>query len=417
MTSQILIQLNNGRDQSCQAWSSASSASVVQIVVTASTVSATAVNDARDLYNHIHNAMRHGKARRQATRCRDTFGPGVQGCWASQHVGPVRRVLVWVADSICSPPPFAVNALSWDKVIVLLPGSASVSALPPGLQHKVVRWYSSGAVAATVPEILTAAAIGSDAFRLFISYRHEDSRKFAEQLFDALSRQQFDVFLDRFRTPPGSDFLERIRHELIDKACVVMLDSEHVGRSAWVAGENAVALRYRLGRMAIDLPGGTQTFAGIRARLDFRTRVSIPVFRANGLPDADIDSAVQFVQRHYLAEISRRPRHQRLLLQNAAARAQVAVTDHHDGLFGASDKAGTKHYVLATSARPPVTEQFRRTCDAATPKERKVIIGPLETQLQTNRLDCEWLAQASQCALVDERRILQAMQHVRQGVL
>ncbi len=416
-TSQILIQLDNGHDRYCQAWSSASSASVVQVVVTASIASTSAVNAARDLYGRIQNALLRGNARRQQSKCGGSFGPGVQGCWASSHSGPVRRVLVWVADNACSPAPFSPNALPWDQAIVLLPNGVPANALPSILRHKVASWYAHGAIAAKVPEILTAATIGSDAFRLFISYRHEDSQVFAEQLFDALSRRQFDVFLDRFRTAPGSDFLERIRHELVDKACVLTLDSARVNRSAWVAGENAVALSYRLGRMAIDLPGGQQTFSGIRARLDLRGRASGPAFQANGLSTPDIDSAVHFVQQHYFAEIGRRPRHQRLLVRNAAARANVSVTARDDGLFEASDATGKKHYVLATSARPPATEQFRRTSDAAMPKERKVIIGPLETQLHTNRIDCEWLARASQCALVDERRIFQAMRHVHQGRL
>lgn len=375
------------------------------------------MDDARELYRLVENTLMNGHAHRQRTACQDTFDPGVKHCWASGHPGAVRRILVWVADATCSPPPFPRGALPWNIALVLLPDGTSARLLPSDLKHQVADWYRSAAIGSKVPGILTAATIGSDAFRLFISYRHEDSKEFAQQLFDALSHQRFDVFLDRFRTPPGNDFLERIRHELLDKACVLTIDSQFVDQSAWVAGENAMALRYKLGQMAVDVPGGQRTFAGIRARLDLQGVDTAANFRKVGLSSAYVDRAVQFVQSHYFAEISRRSRYQRLLVKNAASRAQVVATELADGLFEAKDATGTKDYIVGISARPPATEQFRRTSDAASPHHRKVVVGPVQTQLNAHRLDSEWLGQTSGSALVDERRILKAMQHIHQGLL
>ena len=132
-----------------------------------------------------------------------------------------------------------------------------------------------------------------DAFRVFISYRWDETGAVAQQLFDALSHQQFDVYLDRFRTNPGTDFLERIRFELADKVCVLLLDSQHVGKSVWVRGEYAFARAYKLGPIAFDLPGGIQTFHRIATRCDLRGSVSATSFKGTTqLPTSAIDQAV-----------------------------------------------------------------------------------------------------------------------------
>src|SRR5262249_34826134 len=155
------------------------------------------------------------------------------------------------------------------------------------------------------------------AFRLFISYKHDDCAAVAEQLFDALGHQQFEVYLDRFRTLPGANFLERIRFELADKACVLLLDSSNVGASAWVRGEYAFARKYRMGLMAVDLPGGMQTFHRISSRVQLGQPASPTVSKMTTLPSAEINKVVNFVRNNYAIEMARRFRYQRRIILSA----------------------------------------------------------------------------------------------------
>jgi hypothetical protein len=171
-----------------------------------------------------------------------------------------------------------------------------------------------------------SAGLGLGAFRVFISYRRDDCATFAEQLFDALSREIFDVYLDRFRTLPGTNFVERIRSELADKACVVLLDSRGVALSPWVEGEYAFARLYKLGLMAIDLPGGRRHFHLIGTRLDLRRAKRAANFNAStALSARAVDRAIAFARQHYFGEIARRFRHQRQLIRSSAALAGVAT--------------------------------------------------------------------------------------------
>jgi hypothetical protein len=74
-------------------------------------------------------------------------------------------------------------------------------------------------------EIVDVVVMGAEDRRTFISYLRRDGSGVAEHLADILTELRFDVFLDRFRIPPGADFIERISDELIDKAMVVVVET------------------------------------------------------------------------------------------------------------------------------------------------------------------------------------------------
>src|SRR5262245_59626968 len=99
-----LVQLDNGIDRSCRGWSTLSGSAVTQLVITASRGSPQAANDAKLLHHHTVSALNRNGAVSEPTRCGDSFNPGAEGCWATMHPGPVRRVLIWVADPAVSSP-------------------------------------------------------------------------------------------------------------------------------------------------------------------------------------------------------------------------------------------------------------------------------------------------------------------------
>lgn len=93
-------------------------------------------------------------------------------------------------------------------------------------------------------------------FRVFISYRRIDGRKIADQLFDALTRRNFDVFLDRFRIDPGLNVQEKIFEELAHKSMIVLIETATSQQSPWVAQEIACAVSNRLGILGLLMPNG-----------------------------------------------------------------------------------------------------------------------------------------------------------------
>ena len=422
-----LIQLDTGglSRKSCRGFSALTGSSVCQLVVTASSGSASAAADADQLYSHILSALHQQHARGTPTPCNDTFYPGAHGCWASSHPGPVRRTLVWVVDAAGTPPAVPLNSSAtrqWTTVLPILPVGAQANVLKGHVGTFNAHSVASSGIAGVVPDVLMAAGLGLDAYRVFISYRRMDALAFADQLFDGLSHQGFDVYLDRFRTNPGVNFAERIRSELADKGCIVLLDSRDVRTSAWVAGEYAFARFYRLGLMAIDLPGGKRSFRRIGTRLDLRRSKAASAFtNETTLSASAVARAVDFVRQNYHAEVSRRFRHQRELVRHAAAMAGIASTTLPDGLVAL---AGARRYLMAVSARPPGVEEFRHVHEAAvhassagSPPHRAVVVGPLAAQMHQVRETTEWLGTTLGVVPVNELRLLKALRRASTGRL
>jgi hypothetical protein len=401
-----LIQLATPGDKKCTAWSAMSGSAVTQIVITAGSASAA---EARALFDGLRLTVRSTGARSEPAKCGGGFGPGPQGCWAAKHPGPVRRLLVWVADPALTTPPASLTPGLYSAVLPLLPRGTTAN-LPAGIATAHARWYDPGKIREKVPDVMVSSGLGLDAFRVFISYKHADCAAVAEQLFDALSHEQFEVYLDRFRTLPGTNFLERIRFELADKACVVLLDSENVGASPWVRAEYAFARKYRTGLFAIDLPDGTKTFHRIARRVSLKATGTFTA--ATTLDEAEIDKAVRFIRNHYATEMARRGRYQRRLIHAAGALAGVSCNPRNDGNI---DIGG--YYVVAATARPPALDSLRPVCEAAGGSGKAVLVGPLRSPTHLARLDIDWLARETKSALVDERRLHKAMARMASGQL
>jgi TIR domain-containing protein len=417
-----LVQLDSGIRKECRAFSTVLGSSVVQIVVTASTNSASAAKDAGILFDELCALLIRSGARPELPRCHGSFSPGAYGCWASHHPGSVRRVFVWVSDALGSAPviPSASGTVAWDALLACFPVGTPANIIKASAGTWLAAQYPPGRIQDLLPDVLRAAAIVMDAFRLFISYVWEDAKAVAGQLFDALAHAQFDVYLDRFRTDPGTDFQERIRAELLDKSCVLLLDSRDVGSSSWVRGEYATARLYRLGLMAVDLPGGTRTFPRIGTRFDLRGASAPGSFsKSTTLSDADIQGVVDGVRQKYFIEVSRRIRHQRRIILAGAKLAGISVTQQMDGSYGYSH--ATKDYFLTASARPPQITPFRTVGQAAAAVKPRpatgVVIGPLMGYTHQGREDIDWLAYRTDSAAVDEAKLFAAMRQVAAGTL
>jgi len=91
--------------------------------------------------------------------------------------------------------------------------------------------------------------------RVFVSYRRQESREVALQLFDALSARLFDVFLDTHGIPPAEDFQAMLWHRLCDSDVLVMIDTPGYFESRWTSAEFGRALSKNIAVLRVGWPG------------------------------------------------------------------------------------------------------------------------------------------------------------------
>src|SRR5258708_16687181 len=126
--------------------------------------------------------------------------------------------------------------------------------LPTQYRHLNVEFWSRS-IAEVLPAIFALSNLTVENPRIFISYRQKDASALAIQLFDALSHQNFDTFLDHFRIPPGVNFQARLTQELGDKSMVLLIESEHILDSEWTTYEIALSKTCPLGIPPAQVPG------------------------------------------------------------------------------------------------------------------------------------------------------------------
>lgn len=91
--------------------------------------------------------------------------------------------------------------------------------------------------------------------RVFLSYRRDDSRDAAVQLFEALSARQFDVFLDTHSVTAATDFQAMLWHRLCDSDVIVMLDTPGYFESRWTTQEWGRAIAKHISILQVIWPG------------------------------------------------------------------------------------------------------------------------------------------------------------------
>lgn len=106
--------------------------------------------------------------------------------------------------------------------------------------------------------------------RIFLSYRRDEARAAALQLFDAFAAKQFDVFLDTHGIKPAEDFQSVLWHRLCDSDVLVMLDTPTYFSSRWTSAEFGRALSKNISVLRVGWPDTTpseRTATASRAEL------------------------------------------------------------------------------------------------------------------------------------------------------
>ncbi len=288
----------------------------------------------------------------------------------------------------------------------------------------------SNSIREIIPAVLSLAEITSEVSRIFISYRRMETLAVALQLFDRLTHEGFDVFLDRFSIPPGCDFQRRLNQELEDKSMVVLLESLSLKNSKWTQHEIDFAKRFRLGLACVRMPDVTDenTLASVRnrPRIDLRNK-PISDFVDTSVPKLDSSDAnpppvqwprltedaeervVAFIKSEHAKALFERRQRLRKDVATALAAAGLHVVANAVGSIRA-EIAGNQHLIWVTT-RPPEVDDFRNLHEAhLARKERGIgwrgaIIGPQAALEPDRRKRLTWLEACTQCLSFDEGKL------------
>jgi len=90
--------------------------------------------------------------------------------------------------------------------------------------------------------------------KVFISYKRDESTSVAIQLYEALERNNFDVFLDTHSIKQGEPFQEELWHRMADCDVIVLLNTPDFLTSRWCKEEIAEASAKKIGIIQLIWP-------------------------------------------------------------------------------------------------------------------------------------------------------------------
>jgi len=279
-------------------------------------------------------------------------------------------------------------------------------------------------------DVLALSGLAPEDRRVFISYRRAEALEVAEQLFEVLEKNRFDVFVDRFRIAPGYDFQERLTDELAHKSMILVLESATILQSPWIEYELAFAQQHELGRLAIHLPGGAKV-----PWLDDENRVVVAPGELSpplSGPDASVNAAQRLesvaldrVVSRLVAEHTYALLRRRVALLDAVrvALAIRGVTNQRVDQRGhlhavASTAKGPKEYVVWATPRPPEIDDFRvaHAVCAPGPEPAGALVTPAVFREARRRERYDWLAARSNVQLRDAGRIGEIADRIAAGI-
>lgn len=319
-------------------------------------------------------------------------GPGMWGCMTWQEKSCVQMLVPFVGRRISRA--VEKDILQWQSRASSL--SVITPALLPNVTHAVafagcaspvarlniVNWLGS-------PNRLAAAvlqrALHLQKPGLFVSYCRNDAAALVDQLYDELSHCGFRVFLDRFSGTPGRYFPHELAEEMADKAVLLVIETPRIRRSRWTLWEIGFAHRYRLGLLALQLPGSPSL-----SRIVDRMQVTP---NSNGTLDpAELASALDFIQRERaIAELRRRAFYEGLGAGAASARGGT-VRDGNDGLLELRDASGVAAAIVLPSGKPGQLADVRALTSSPSGTLPKLLLGQHQHLPPQAQADLTWLA-------------------------
>jgi hypothetical protein len=144
--------------------------------------------------------------------------------------------------------------------------------IPESLENQNGLLYSHNEHEKIVSLILESFGKLRSTRKVFVSYRRDQSSSVAIQLYEALERKNFDVFLDTHSIKQGEPFQEELWHRMADCDVVVLLNTSKFLESRWCKEEIAEASTKRIGVVQLVWPGHKpENFADISFPVQLET--------------------------------------------------------------------------------------------------------------------------------------------------
>lgn len=148
-----------------------------------------------------------------------------------------------------------------ERGIPLLPVASEVSQINVEIPEELLPLnclaYATDGADRVATALLECVGLLPRQRRVFVSYRRDEAREAALQLYDALSARLFDVFLDTHGIPPAEDFQTMLWHRLCDSDVLLMLDTPRYFDSRWTSAEFGRALAKGISVLRVGWPNVT----------------------------------------------------------------------------------------------------------------------------------------------------------------
>lgn len=313
------------------------------------------------------------------------------------------KLLIVVSDGNINT--FADNSvLAWtDKILPVIPNGQNVNLPPPFNVPNAVFWNVN--IGEVIPSIFGIIGISEEDQKIFISYKRTDREDLAIQLFDRLSHEGFDVFLDRFSINPGVNFQNRLYQELADKAMIVLLESPNYLSSEWVQYEIDFAKQYRLGILAVNTNSSPQTPA-----VDNEFRLNYLLTPANILDITDLNQLIIDIKYNHSIALYRKKYYLRNNILEALSNIGATSSIDNIGFIESLDAVGGQLYKIWATPRPPKVNDYHFT-DTCHVNVEKIIVGP-QFQEERRLIVNNWLSDKSTIKYFNEGELLRLAEYI-----
>ncbi len=218
-------------------------------------------------------------------------------------------------------------------------------------------------IEALVGVIMEGLGLLRNTRRIFISYKRDESSKVAIQLFEALEKNGFDVFLDTHSVRQGEPFQEELWHRMADTDIVVLLNTPGFLKSEWTTKELAKANAMMIGILQLIWPTHKQER---EAELSIPFQLRDTDFGNNHFTDSNshltntvIEKIVE--QAESLRARSLAARQDNIVTEfvSAAKKTGVPVTLHPEKIITAT-KPGGQNYVMIPTVGVPQAFRYNQ---------------------------------------------------------
>jgi hypothetical protein len=322
---------------------------------------------------------------------------GFNGCQALGIPDNIKLLIV-VSDGMSNTFTNS-SVLNWSQTLLPVLQLGNPVSLPTPFKVPQVAFWRNH-IDEVLPIIFGLIGISEEDQRIFISYRRDDTSVFAEQLFDRLHHEGFDVFLDRFSISPAINFQSRLYQELADKAMIVFLESPNFLTSPWIQLEIAFAKKYRLGLLALNIDGSP-----LIPSIDNEYRRELSLNPVKGQLDIPaLDSLVADIRQQHSVALYRKRNYLSNNIVAALESLGASTSFDSNGFINVSEKAGKKSYKIWATPRPPKVNDYHFT-DISHSTGERVIVGPEFKENKREQLNT-WLSQKSLIKYFNEGEIL-----------